>query len=156
MRTQFAPPATCVCVSTRSVCYVCAYCAVCLCAGLDRKSPEYARLKEERSQALWRAVEKIIPDVRRRAEVVMVGTPLTQARFLRRDRGTYGGTGWIGAGGMAAAPSPVTPLNGLLLVGDSTFPGPGVPAVAAGGMGAAHALVPFWKHCETLDVVCPR
>lgn len=101
-------------------------------------------------------MEKAIPDVRKRAEVVMVGTPLTQERFLRRNRGTYGGTGWVGQAGLAAAPSPATPLPGLLLVGDSNFPGPGVPAVAAGGMGAAHSLVPFWKQCEVLDVVCPR
>jgi hypothetical protein len=32
-------------------------------------SPEYAKLKEERSQVLWRAVERIIPDIRSRAEV---------------------------------------------------------------------------------------
>lgn len=125
-------------------------------AGLDRKSPEYEKLKEERSQALWRAVEKVIPDVRKRAEVVMVGTPLTQERFLRRNRGTYGGTGWVGAaGGLSAAPSPVTPLQGLLLVGDSNFPGPGVPAVAAGGMGAAHSLVSPLKQCQVLDIICP-
>jgi phytoene dehydrogenase-like protein len=66
--------------------------------GLERTSPEYKALKEERSQVLWRAVEKAIPDVRKRVEVQMVGTPLTQARFLRRDRGTYGGYGWVGNG----------------------------------------------------------
>jgi hypothetical protein len=39
-------------------------CAVMLC-----DSPEYAQLKEERSRVLWRAVERIIPDIRSRAEV---------------------------------------------------------------------------------------
>ena len=33
-------------------------------AGLDRRSEEYRRLKEERARPLWRALEKIIPDVR--------------------------------------------------------------------------------------------
>ena len=42
------------------------------CAGLERGSPEYERLKEERSQVLWRAVEKVIPDIRQRTEVEMV------------------------------------------------------------------------------------
>lgn len=32
-------------------------------------SPEYAALKEERSAVLWAALEKIIPDIRQRAEV---------------------------------------------------------------------------------------
>ncbi|WIA14506.1 hypothetical protein OEZ85_003026 [Tetradesmus obliquus] len=58
--------------------------------GLDRKSPDYAKLKEERSQVLWKGVEKIIPDIRSRAEVSFVGTPLTHERYLRRARGSYG------------------------------------------------------------------
>lgn len=32
-------------------------------------SPEYAALKAERSEILWKGVEKIIPDIRQRAEV---------------------------------------------------------------------------------------
>lgn len=38
-------------------------------AGLDRKSEEYERLKAERAEVLWRAVEKVIPDVRSRLKV---------------------------------------------------------------------------------------
>lgn len=41
-------------------------------------------------QVLWRAVERIIPDIRQRAELSFVGTPLTHERFLRRHRGSYG------------------------------------------------------------------
>ena len=55
-------------------------------------SDAYRQLKEERSQALWRAVERVIPDIRSRAEMSSVGTPLTHERFLRRARGTYGGS----------------------------------------------------------------
>ena len=62
--------------------------------GLDRNSDEYKKLKEERSRVLWRAVEKAIPDVRKRVEMEFVGTPLTQKRFQRRHKGSYGGTGW--------------------------------------------------------------
>ena len=124
--------------------------------GLDRNSEEYKKLKEERSQVLWRAVEKAIPDVRSRVEVEMVGTPLTQARFLRRHKGTYGGTGWISEeSDSIPITTASTPLDGLLVVGDSNFPGPGVPSVAAHGWSAAHELVPFWKQCEMLDKVCP-
>jgi hypothetical protein len=32
-------------------------------------SPEYTALKEERSAVLWAGLEKIIPDIRQRAEV---------------------------------------------------------------------------------------
>ncbi len=39
---------------------------------------------------LWKAVERVIPDIRQRAEISFVGTPLTQERYLRRAKGTYG------------------------------------------------------------------
>lgn len=124
--------------------------------GLDRNSDEYKALKEERSQVLWRAVEKAIPDVRKRAEVVMVGTPVTQARFLRRARGTYGGTGWIQPDqDVIPITSASTPLDGLLVVGDSNFPGPGVPSVAAHGWAAANELIGPRQTAAFLDVVAP-
>lgn len=45
-------------------------------AGLERGSPEYEALKEERSQVLWRAVERVIPDIRQRTEIQMVRDPV--------------------------------------------------------------------------------
>lgn len=42
------------------------------CADLKQGTPEYKRLKEERSQVLWKAVEKIIPDIRSRTKIEMV------------------------------------------------------------------------------------
>ena len=44
-------------------------------SGLERGSPEYEALKQERSQVLWRAVERVIPDIRQRTEVEMVSHP---------------------------------------------------------------------------------
>jgi len=124
--------------------------------GLERGTPEYEKLKEERSAILWRAVEKAIPDVRARVEKSFVGSPLTQQRWQRRHKGTYGGTGWITPDSdTIPITSASTPMDGLLVVGDSNFPGPGVPSVAAHGWSAAHELVPFWKQCEMLDKVCP-
>ena len=57
---------------------------------LDRRSPAYDALKEERSRYFWRVLEQILPDIRDRAEVVRVGTPLTHRRFLNRWEGSYG------------------------------------------------------------------
>jgi hypothetical protein len=59
-------------------------------SDLDRKSQEYKDLKEERAQALWRAIEAIIPDVQERVVLSQIGSPITHERFLRRPRGTYG------------------------------------------------------------------
>ena len=105
--------------------------------GLDRKSDEYKQLKEERSQYLWKVLEKVIPDIRDRAKVVQVGTPLTHERFLRRYKGSYGAA--IQAG-KQSFPFPRTPVKGLLVCGDSCFPGIGVPAVAGSGLLAANSV----------------
>eukprot|EP01042_Synura_sphagnicola_P002148 gene2148-2568_t len=108
-------------------------------AGLKRGSPEYQRFKEERSECLWKAVEKMIPDVRKRAKVVLVGSPLTHERFNRRFQGTYGPA--IAAGQTVVSfPGQKTALPGLYRCGDSTNPGIGIPAVAASGALAAGAI----------------
>jgi phytoene dehydrogenase-like protein len=106
--------------------------------GLDRKSDEYKALKEERSQVVWQAMEKIIPDVRERTKIALVGTPLTHERFLRRHRGTYGAAYRADRG--QVFPGPDTPLPGLFCCGDSNMPGVGVPAVVISGMLAAGAV----------------
>eukprot|EP00536_Pseudo-nitzschia_multiseries_P008155 jgi/Psemu1/197380/e_gw1.203.82.1 len=105
--------------------------------GLDRKSAEYKSLKEERSRYLWKVLEKIIPDIKERVVISQVGTPLTHQRFLNRYKGSYGPA--IRAG-EASFPFPGTPIDGLLVCGDSTFPGIGVPAVAGSGILAANSV----------------
>jgi len=112
---------------------------------MRRDSPEYQKLKEERSDVLWRAVESIIPDVRKRVVTDMVGSPITHERFLRRPRGTYGSAteDYLKDGS--------TPLKGLVLAGDGVFPGIGVPAVALSGASAANSLVDPLKQWNCLD-----
>ena len=116
--------------------------------GMDRRSEAYAHLKQERSEVMWQALEQIIPNIRDRCEVSLIGTPLTHARFLRRHRGSYGPALRAGE---SIFPSAQTPLPGLLCCGDSTFPGIGLPAVAASGMIAANTLAPVSKHLELLQ-----
>ena len=116
--------------------------------GLRRNSDEYKALKEERSQRLWSAIERFIPDIRARAVVSSVGTPLTHERFLRRHRGTYGPAF---AAGERAFPGHKSPVDGLWCCGDSTFPGIGVPAVAGSGIAVANSIAPLAKHLELLE-----
>eukprot|EP00897_Mesotaenium_endlicherianum_P004038 jgi/Mesen1/3662/ME000202S02750 len=118
--------------------------------GMDRKSEEYAKLKAERAEVLWRALERAIPDIRQRTEFEIIGTPLTHERYLRRTRGTYGPA--VKAG-KADWPGPRTEVPGLLVCGDSTMPGIGVPAVAASGLMAANAVLPVWHHWDMLDTI---
>ena len=115
--------------------------------GLDRKSKAYAELKEARSQVMWKALERAIPGIHRRVTLSLTGTPLTHERYLRRHRGSYGPAI---AAGKALFPGPKTPIDSLLCCGDSTFPGIGLPAVAASGMIAAHTLIPVRQHQKTI------
>lgn len=117
---------------------------------VTRGSAEYARLKEERSQCLWNALERVIPDIRQRTRLQLVGTPLTHKRFLRRHRGTYGPAISAADGSF---PGPQTPVPGLYRCGDSCMPGIGVPAAAASGMITANTLTPVWSHIELLDAL---
>ena len=132
--------------------------------GLSRGSEEYKKLKEERSQVLWNAVDKALglvvekddkqgssPKLKAKdlVEVSMIGTPLTHERFLRRKFGTYGPALRADAGNQTL-PFARTSIDNLLCTGDSTFPGIGLPAVAASGMLAANSLTSVENHLDML------
>lgn len=110
----------------------------------------YAMRKRDRAQPLFRALERVIPDVRDRIVLERIGTPLTHARFLRRYHGTYG-PAIAAQDGMF--PSCRTPIPGLYRVGDSTLPGIGVPAVAASGILCANTLVSPQQTMELLNLL---
>ena len=73
----------------------------------------------------------------------MIGSPLTHERFLRRERGTYG------AAVESLLADGSTPIGGLVLCGDSVFPGIGVPAVALSGTAVANSFVGLKKHLSS-------
>lgn len=106
-------------------------------AGWERDEG-YEDKKKVRSQPLFRALERVIPDIRERIVLELIGTPLTHSYYLRRYQGTYGPAI---AAGKGMFPSCQTPIAGLYRVGDSTMPGIGVPAVAASGILCANTLV---------------
>jgi len=120
----------------------------------------YEALKEERAARLWRALEAIVPDARSRVEVTLVGSPSTHKRFLRRTAGTYGPAPVFNRFGPGKVPFRTAKdaatgrdgagIEGLLLCGDSTFPGIGVPAAAISGLSAAHTTMSVWEHMDLL------
>jgi carotene isomerase len=110
------------------------------------RNDSYATKKREKAQTLYRALERIIPDIRERVVLELIGTPLTHAHYLRRHQGTYGPAIAAGTG---MFPSTHTPIKGLYRVGDSTLPGIGVPAVAASGILCANTLVSVQEMMKT-------
>ena len=121
-------------------------------SDMDRKSDEYKKKKEEAADFLWSAIEEYVPNARDRAipGTVQIGTPLTHERFLRRSNGAYGPR--VEAG-KHTLPGHKTPLEGLLLCGDYTFPGIGVPATAASGAITANNLLSVQQHWRMLDKI---
>lgn len=113
-----------------------------------QRDSSYAERKRDRASSLYRALERVIPDLRDRIVLELIGTPLTHARYLRRHHGTYGAA-------IAAKdglfPTQRTPIDGLYRVGDSTLPGIGVPAVAASGILCANSLVSADRSIALLD-----
>ena len=79
-----------------------------------------------------------------------MGTPLTHARFLRRYQGSYGPAI---AAGKAMFPSSSTPVPELYCCGDSTFPGIGLPAVAASAFVTANSFASLSQHNALLEEV---
>lgn len=120
--------------------------------GLDRNGEEYKKKKEEAADFLWSAIEEYVPDARNRAVkgTVQIGTPLTHERFLRRTNGAYGPR--VDAG-KETLPGHKTPMKGLSLCGDYTFPGIGVPATATSGAVTANNLLSVPQHWAMLDKI---
>ena len=51
------------------------------------RGPGYEDLKKERSAKLYEALERVIPDIRERVVLEMVGSPLTHQHWMRRYKG---------------------------------------------------------------------
>jgi carotene isomerase len=117
------------------------------------RNHEYEGKKQRKVQPLYQALERIIPDIRERVVLELVGTPLTHEHYLRRYRGTYGPAIPADKG---MFPGSHTPIQGLYRVGDSTMPGIGVPAVAASGILCANTLVKPSVIQKSLQILSER
>ena len=106
--------------------------------NIDYRSKEYEDIKEARCSIFIHALKNIIPDIEKRIEVKMLGTPLTHQFFTNTENGSYGPA--ISASD-TLFPGCKTPIKNLFTCGASSFPGIGVPAVAASGAYAAEAIL---------------
>jgi phytoene dehydrogenase-like protein len=112
--------------------------------NIKRDSRDYLQLKKERCDVLWRAIESIIPDVRKRTVLELTGSPLTHERFLRRPMGTYG----VATEDYLKDGS--TPYDSLVLAGEGVFPGIGIPSAALSGAAAANSMVHPFRQLSVL------
>ncbi|UCD98104.1 MAG: FAD-dependent oxidoreductase [Chloroflexota bacterium] len=104
---------------------------------LQRNDPvAYAERKDAYTERIISAAERVIPNLRTSAELVLPGTPLTFERFTRRA------WGWVGGFPQTSLFQTWGPhlSAGLWMVGDSIFPGQSVPAVMLAGVRVARSL----------------
>jgi prolycopene isomerase len=100
----------------------------------------YRQQKETAADRLIQRLEAIFPGLASAVTYREVGTPRTHRRFLGRQDGTYGPIPRRKLPGLLGMPFNRTAVPGLYCVGDSTFPGQGLNAVAFSGFACAHRI----------------
>jgi len=91
----------------------------------------YRATKERVAESLIRQAEKVIPGLSQHILVKEAATPVTIARYTLNRGGAS--MGWDQTPEEAMKPSQVTPVKGLYLVGQWTYPQGGVPGVVGSG-----------------------
>lgn len=105
------------------------------------RKPEYRSFKEQLTQAMIDAAERVIPDIREHIVWKEAATPITQERFTFSTGGTSYGIALSPGQFGPARPEPTTEIEGLYLTGASTVFGHGIAGVMRGGVGTAAAVL---------------
>jgi len=115
-----------------------------------QNTSEYRKLKEERCSIFFTPLKTIVPDIEDRIEIKYLGTPLTHKQFTNTHCGSYGPA--ISAN-KNLFPGCKTVIKNLFSCGASSFPGIGIPAVAASGAYATEAIIGKKKYKELLKEI---
>ncbi len=106
----------------------------------DLSPPAYQQKKELAAEQLIERLEGLFSGLASALDYMEVGTPRTHRRFLGRQNGTYGPIPRQKLPGLLTMPFNRTAIAGLYCVGDSTFPGQGLNAVAFSGFACGHRI----------------
>lgn len=101
---------------------------------------EYEAKKEAAAGRIINHLEALFPGLDAGLDYMEVGTARSHRRFLNRQDGTYGPIPAHKLKGLLGMPFNRTSIRGLYCVGDSTFPGQGLNAVAFSGFACAHRV----------------
>jgi len=105
-------------------------------------SGEVAAVTADYGARLRAAFERIAPGACAAARVTEFGTPFTFARYTGRWRGLCGGVPQTPAYANLRALSHVSGIPGLVLAGDTTFPGQSTVGASLSGIAAARSVFP--------------
>jgi prolycopene isomerase len=101
---------------------------------------EYQQKKEAAANRLIDRLKKLFPKLDTGLDYLEIGTARTHRRFLSRMDGSYGPIPRRKLLGLLGMPFNRTAIPNLYCVGDSTFPGQGLNAVAFSGFACGHRL----------------
>ncbi|MBD1851275.1 carotene isomerase [Cyanobacteria bacterium FACHB-502] len=101
---------------------------------------DYQKQKAAVAAQIIDRLNAVFPGLRKAIVYQEAGTPRTHRRFLGRTDGTYGPIPARKLLGLLGMPLNRTAIAGLYCVGDSTFPGQGLNAVAFSGFACAHRI----------------
>jgi len=101
---------------------------------------DYQQRKQTLANQMIDRLETLFPGLKDAVDHCSIGTPRTHRRFLGRADGTYGPMPQRQLPGLLGMPFNRTAIPGLYCVGDSTFPGQGLNAVAFYGFACAHRI----------------
>ncbi|MCZ8248409.1 MULTISPECIES: carotenoid isomerase [unclassified Microcystis] len=101
---------------------------------------EYQQKKEAAANRLIDRLKKLFPKLDTGLDYIEIGTARTHRRFLNRIDGSYGPIPRRKLLGLLGMPFNRTAIPNLYCVGDSTFPGQGLNAVAFSGFACSHRL----------------
>ncbi|HEY9889127.1 MAG TPA: carotenoid isomerase, partial [Candidatus Obscuribacterales bacterium] len=107
---------------------------------VGRSPTAYDEHKQAQAAQLIQRLEQVFPGLAGAIDHCEIGTPRTHRRFLGRVDGTYGPMPQRPLRGLLGMPFNRTAIPGLYCVGDSTFPGQGLNAVAFSGFACAHRI----------------
>jgi C-3',4' desaturase CrtD len=107
-------------------------------------SPDRDRYEEAKREVADAILDRVASSSglgRLRVDALLAGTPRTFVRFTNRALGRVGGVPTTFAS-LARPLASATPFPSLYLVGDTVFPGQGIPAVVLGALNVADRLAP--------------
>jgi phytoene dehydrogenase-like protein len=114
--------------------------------GLSRE--EYTDIKDRALEYCLEIIYNYLPELKNLRKVqVFAGTPRTFEVYTGRYRGSVGGVPVTKENFPFSYPSPITPLNGVYLVGDTVFPGQGWPGVSMGVINLLKLIEKDFKLC---------
>ncbi|MFN7065504.1 MAG: phytoene desaturase family protein [Aquificaceae bacterium] len=109
---------------------------------------EYRERKERALEYCLELLYSYLPSLRSTRKLeVFAGTPRTFERYTGRYRGSVGGLPVIKDYFPFSYPSPLTPVKGVYLVGDTVFPGQGWPGVSMGVINLLKFIEKGFKVC---------